>query len=94
MPGPIKRSVTLSGHRTSISLEADFWAALQDIAAKQQQSVSTLITEIDRQRSLGDDQTPGLSSAIRLFVLHHYRNRVEDHSQDPDRQFMRNDQGN
>ncbi len=77
MAGPIKRSVTLAGHRTSISLEADFWDALQDIAAGRQVSVSALITEIDSQRSLADSNSNGLSSAIRLFVLRYYRRQVE-----------------
>lgn len=78
MAGPIKRSVTLAGHRTSISLEADFWAALQDIAAARKISVSALITEIDSQRSLTDNNSNGLSSAIRLFVLRYYRKQAED----------------
>lgn len=77
MAGPIKRSVTLAGHRTSISLEADFWAALQDIAAARQISVNALITTIDSQRPLTDSKSSGLSSAVRLFVLHHYRRQVE-----------------
>lgn len=78
MARPIKRSVTLAGHRTSISLEADFWAALQDIAAARKISVSALITDIDSQRSLTDNNSNGLSSAIRLFVLRYYRKQAED----------------
>ncbi len=58
-----KRSVTVAGHRTSVSLEEAFWAALHRIAQARRQSVSRLVTEIDRQRS------GNLSSAIRVFVL-------------------------
>ncbi len=58
-----KRSVTVAGHRTSISLEEAFWAELHRVAAVRGQSVSALITWIDRQRR------GNLSSAIRVFVL-------------------------
>lgn len=58
-----KRSVTVAGHRTSVSLEAPFWAALKDIAAERGVALGALIAEIDRGR------TGNLSSAIRLFVL-------------------------
>ena len=58
-----KRSVTVAGHRTSVSLEAPFWTALREIAATRGLAVSALIAEIDRGRS------GNLSSAIRLFVL-------------------------
>ncbi|HAE04086.1 MAG TPA: aryl-sulfate sulfotransferase [Rhodospirillaceae bacterium] len=58
-----KRSVVISGHRTSISLENVFWESLRDIASANGQSVNQLVTEIDRQR------TGNLSSAIRTYVL-------------------------
>lgn len=58
-----KRSVVISGHRTSISLENVFWESLRQIAAEQGVSVNQLVTTIDRQR------TGNLSSAIRTFVL-------------------------
>ena len=58
-----KRSVVISGHRTSISLENVFWESLRDIASSHGQSVNQLVTEIDRQR------TGNLSSAIRTYVL-------------------------
>ena len=58
-----KRSVSIRGHRTSLSLEAAFWEELGSIAAERGLSVAALITEIDRTR------TGGLSSAVRLFVL-------------------------
>jgi predicted DNA-binding ribbon-helix-helix protein len=63
----IKRSVTVAGHRTSITLEAAFWDSLRDIAAGRDQSVSSLIAEIDKQ------QPENLSSAIRVFVLGYYK---------------------
>lgn len=58
-----KRSVVISGHRTSISLETIFWQRLRAIAAKRGVSVNVMVTEIDRQRK------GNLSSAIRTFVL-------------------------
>lgn len=58
-----KRSVTIHGHRTSISLEDPFWDSLNDIAAKRGQSLASLISEIDKNRD------GGLSSALRLFVF-------------------------
>ena len=58
-----KRSVTLAGHRTSVSVEDEFWDALKGLAREQRLSLSTLLTRIDAER-------PGnLSSAIRLYVL-------------------------
>lgn len=62
-----KRSVVLAGHRTSISLEAEFWTALRSLATKRGVSVNALVAEIDAAR---DAARPGnLSSALRLFVL-------------------------
>lgn len=58
-----KRSLSIRGHRTSLSLEDAFWEELGKIAAARGQSVASLITEIDRTRD------GGLSSAVRLFVL-------------------------
>ncbi|MGB0631205.1 MAG: ribbon-helix-helix domain-containing protein [Alphaproteobacteria bacterium] len=58
-----KRSVTISGHRTSISLEDEFWSELVHIAKQSGTSLNTLIATID------DDRETNLSSAIRLFVL-------------------------
>lgn len=58
-----KHSVTIAGHRTSVSLEEAFWDLLRGIAAARGQSISELVTEIDRERR------GNLSSAIRVFVL-------------------------
>jgi len=68
---PVKHSLTLKGHRTSVSLEAEFWHAFRDIAQEQSKPINVLAAEIDAVRGLDC----GLASAIRLFVLRHYRNR-------------------
>jgi len=67
----LKRSVTLSGHRTSISLEAEFWQALAEIASERKRPLAQLIGEVDKRE--GRDKN--LSSALRLFVLAHYRGK-------------------
>lgn len=64
-----KRSVSISGHRTSISLEEEFWTLLQDIAAQQDRPLARLIAEIDRNR-MKAPQPANLSSALRVYVLH------------------------
>lgn len=64
-----KRSVTISGHRTSISLEDEFWAELVDIAKRMDLSLNAMIALID------EDRETNLSSAIRLFVLATLKNR-------------------
>jgi predicted DNA-binding ribbon-helix-helix protein len=66
----IKRSVIVSGHKTSISLEEDFWSGLKEIAQANGASVAQTVTEIDTTRQHGN-----LSSAIRLFVLGHVRDQ-------------------
>lgn len=58
-----KRSVVISGHRTSVSLENAFWYALKEIAIRNAQTVNQLVSEID------DGRTGNLSSAIRVHVL-------------------------
>ena len=65
-----KRSLSIRGHRTSLSLEDGFWEELAAIAAERGQSVAALITEIDRTR------TGGLSSAVRLFILEALRQKA------------------
>lgn len=67
----IKRSVVLDGHKTSVSLEDAFWRSLKDIAARRGLTLSTQIAAIDQNR-----KTNNLSSAIRLFVLEHFRDRA------------------
>jgi predicted DNA-binding ribbon-helix-helix protein len=59
-----KRSFTLSGHRTSVALEAEFWAVIDDAALKQRISLAALVAKIDATRA----ERP-LASALRLFAL-------------------------
>jgi len=68
---PKKRSLTLKGHRTSISLEDAFWSALNDIAGKQTKSISELVELIDETRG-----EAGLSSTIRIYILQYYRSQL------------------
>ena len=58
-----KRSVVIAGHATSLSLEAEFWSALQEIARRRGISLNRLIASVDARR------TGNLSSALRVFVL-------------------------
>lgn len=70
MPGGNqKHSVTVRGHRTSITLEPEFWQSLKDIAEASATSLNTLIAEIDA----GNPEN--LSSALRVFVLNYYKQR-------------------
>jgi predicted DNA-binding ribbon-helix-helix protein len=67
---PVKRSLTISGHRTSIALEAAFWEALKAHAADERRPLARIITEIDEARG-----EAGLSSAIRVYLLERARGR-------------------
>ena len=69
MSRPVKRSLTLRQHRTSVSLEDEFWTAFRDIAETQGRAINELAAEIDAAR----DIETGLATAIRLYVLAHYR---------------------
>lgn len=71
---PVKHSLTLRGHRTSVSLEEPFWRAFLDIAAELNKPINTLAAEIDADR--GTDM--GLASAIRVFVLRHTQDKLLD----------------
>ena len=66
-----KRSIVVAGHKTSIALEDAFWNGLKEIALARRTTLSGLVAEIDAERRYGN-----LSSAIRLFVLDHYRSRT------------------
>ncbi len=68
---PKKHSLTLRGHRTSVSLEEEFWLAFRDIAKAEGVGLNQLATRIDAERQLDT----GLASAIRLYVLRWYRKR-------------------
>ena len=65
---PVKHSLTLNGHRTSVSLESAFWTAFRDVALAQGKPLNQLAAEIDAGR--GD---VGLASAIRVYVLEQMR---------------------
>ena len=72
MSRPVKRSLTLRGHRTSVSLEDEFWRAFREIAAEQGRGLNDLASEIDEKRGT----ETGLATAIRLHVLRHYRGKA------------------
>jgi len=68
---PVKHSVTLHGHRTSISLEAEFWAELRAIAQDKSMPINALVAQIDAARGMDS----GLASAIRVYVLQQVKAR-------------------
>lgn len=65
----VKRSIVIAGHKTSVSLEDQFWDALKEIAGSRRTTLSDIVASIDAGRNQGN-----LSSAIRLYVLAHFRN--------------------
>lgn len=67
---PEKRSFSIAGHRTSISLETAFWQALRTIATERDLSLAVLVAQIDGQRG-----RTNLSSAVRVYILEHYRRK-------------------
>ena len=72
-----KRSLTIARHRTSISLEPEFWDALSALAQADGKSVAALVGEIDKSRSARAGFAPSLSAAIRLYVLGRLRRQRE-----------------
>lgn len=71
---PKKHSLTLHGHRTSVSLEPPFWQAFQDIAQERGITLNALAVEIDESRGAQS----GLAGAIRLYVLAYYQNAARE----------------
>lgn len=69
----VKRSLTIAGHRTSVSLEPQFWETLKEIAAHEGVSVAAMVGQIDAGREPGGGS---LSGAIRVFVLNRLRSRL------------------
>ncbi|GLR85914.1 ribbon-helix-helix domain-containing protein [Bradyrhizobium iriomotense] len=67
----VKRSIVVAGHKTSVSLEAAFWNGMKEISGLRNMTLSELVGEIDSNRPHSN-----LSSAIRLFVLDHFKNRA------------------
>jgi predicted DNA-binding ribbon-helix-helix protein len=78
----VKRSIVIAGHKTSVSLEDAFWKGLKEIAATRNIPLSDLVSTIDNERQHGN-----LSSAIRLFVLDHYRSQAGVGSEAPSREY-------
>ena len=87
-----KHAITIRGHRTSVSLEPEFWAALRQLATAEGRSLAALVAEIDAARSAGGGQAKGgggqtgldaaakltgLSSAIRVYVLQKINGKVK-----------------
>tara|TARA_B100000795_G_C22769650_1_gene427315 strand:+ start:1317 stop:1520 length:204 start_codon:yes stop_codon:yes gene_type:complete len=64
MVNQIKKSLILSGHKTSVAIERDFWVALDKIAKNKNITIESLIQNIDQ-----DDRDGSLASAIRVFIL-------------------------
>ena len=69
---PVKRSFSIGGHRTSISLEPPFWSALKDVAARERLPLAKLVGTIDKNRG-----SSGLSSAVRIWLLRYFQARDE-----------------
>ena len=67
----VKRSIVVGGRKTSVSLEEPFWSGMKEISRARGVTLSELVSEIDKNR-----QQDNLSSAIRLFVLDHFRSRT------------------
>jgi predicted DNA-binding ribbon-helix-helix protein len=72
MAGPIKRSVMIAGHATSISLEPVFWDALKEAAEEEKLPLSALVARIDAER-VAAPEPPNLGSAIRVFLFERAR---------------------
>ena len=68
-----KRSIVVAGHRTSVSVEEAFWSGMKEISRARSMTLSRLVGEIDANRN----QSNNLSSAIRQFVLDHFKGRAE-----------------
>jgi predicted DNA-binding ribbon-helix-helix protein len=71
----IKRSIFINGHKTSVSLENEFWDGLREIAGYETRAVALLIEQINRDRD-----TCNLSSAVRIFVFNYFRAREKINS--------------
>lgn len=65
---PVKRSLAIAGHKTSISLEPLFWEMLKEAAAQEEVSLAQLVARIDAER-IAADRAPGLAGAIRIWLV-------------------------
>ncbi len=77
MNRPRKRSFSLKGHQTSISLEEPFWDALREAAEREGTTLAALVADIDASR--GDE---GLSGAVRMWILAYFRRKAAIESYD------------
>ena len=68
IPAIAKRTVTIDNHKTSVTLEDEFWSGLREVARRKNATLRSLVTQIDDARGRNN-----LSSAIRVFVLNYYR---------------------
>lgn len=66
----IKKSLSIAGHRTSVALEPEFWTALDEIAKSKDVSGISIFSSIDKERKTG------LASAMRVYILNHYKSQV------------------
>ena len=66
--GPVKRSMMIAGHATSISLEPVFWDALREAAAEERVPINALVARIDAAR-IESAETPNLASAVRTWLF-------------------------
>lgn len=78
--GPVKRSITIAGHQTSISLEPLFWALLEQCAVDRALPLSALVAEIDALR-ITAEEPPNLASALRSWLLGECLQQHENGSQ-------------
>ena len=72
---PVKRSVEIAGHKTSISLEPLFWELLQSAAEREDLPLNALVARIDAER-IAADPAPGLATALRLWLVAELRSRI------------------
>ena len=74
---PVKRSIAIDGHKTSISLEPVFWVMLKAAAAREGVAMAGLVARIDAER-IRADPAPGLAGAIRVWLVHHAKGAGHD----------------
>lgn len=72
---PVKRSVEIAGHKTSISLEPVFWKMLQEAAREEGLPINALVARIDEER-IAAETPPGLASAIRVWLIERLKRRA------------------
>lgn len=76
---PVKRSITIAGHQTSLTLEPLFWSAIERAAAEEKLPLSALVARIDAER-LESDDPPNLASAVRLWLHARAENKYDNDS--------------